>query len=118
MTPLVRAFSVDKVQHCTHPQPYATHLLNVSRNVCNAGPMTRDADPLVIAAKKVADLQKQVDGAQRELVRLIEHELERGVPKTIVGRRIGVHHETVRRWLKAEGSPYVASRPRPARRSP
>ncbi len=80
--------------------------------------MTRDVDPLVTAANRVAELQKQVDEAQSDLVRLIEAELERGVPKTIVGRRIGVHHETVRRWLKAAGSPYVASRPRPARRSP
>ena len=79
--------------------------------------MTRDADPLVIAANKVADLQKQVDDAQRELVRLIEHELERGVTKRAIGRRLSVHSETVRRWLKAEGSPYAASRPQPARRS-
>ena len=87
MVPLVGAFFVDEGQHCTHPQPHATHLLNVSRNVCNAGPMTRDTDPLVVAANKVADLQKQVDDAQRELVRLIEHELERGVPSTPCKRR-------------------------------
>lgn len=120
MVPLVGAFSVDAAQHCTQPPLHATRLLYVLGNVCNAGAMTRDVDPLVQAADKAAELQKQADEAKRELVRLIEHELARGVPKTIVGRRIGVHHETVRRWLKAAGSPYVASRPRqtPARRSP
>lgn len=74
--------------------------------------MTRGNDPLAIARDELDDLEKRADAVRRHLVGLIYDELRRGVPKTVVARRTGVHAETVRRWLRTYGYDDAVGEPR------
>lgn len=62
--------------------------------------MTPDEDPLVPAVRRYRELERAADQAKSELIDLVRAEAARGVPRTVIGQRLGMHTETVRRWLK------------------
>ena len=119
MSPLARAFFIVEGHAAITTGHYATHVLCPNRMLWHGGRMTRDKDPLAIAKQELDQLEEQAEQARRRLVEAIYGELERGVPKTVVGRRIGIHAETVRRWLRAYGYDDAVAEPRGgSRRSP